>query len=134
MSDEPLAAAALDLLGAANHVTVHDGVVPAGASLPYVLVYAMVERPTGLPDHSLTGDSSRARVTWTCHCVGATAASARIMAGLVRGALLDVVPTVTGWTCGPIRQAEALPPDADETTGTLVMDAISVYQMIAVPA
>jgi hypothetical protein len=50
----------------------------------------------------------------------------------VRTALLDVRPTIAGLSCGLIRlEGDPLPPQRDETTGVLVMDAIETYRLRA---
>lgn len=130
--DEDHAQAALALLDADPALTVFDGKVPDGTIPPYVLVYTEVSRPSGDGGvaNTLTGTSATFLVRWTCHCVGETAAAARAVAMRVRVALLDQRPVINGRNCGPIRQDEVLAPNRDETTGRLVMDAISIYSLI----
>ncbi len=130
--DQALVNAGLDLLGADAGLTVHDGVLPDGAVPPYVLAYPMVDwLVPDTPDHSLAAQSAIALVCWYCHCVGANATAARAVAQRVRTQLLDVTPAVAGMRCWPIRQVEAVPPDRDESTGTVWMDAVVVYEMRA---
>jgi hypothetical protein len=130
--DQALVDAGLTLLRADTSLTVYDGAVPAGGVPPYVVVYATVSRPAHHPDNDLRGGSTRYLTTWYCHSVGGNAGAARAAAQRVRTALLDVKPTVVGLSCAPIREAqEPTPPDRDESTGTVVMDSISVYQMYA---
>jgi hypothetical protein len=57
--------------------------------------------------------------------------AARAVAQRARTALLDVQPTVAGLTCGRIRLEDTQPPQRDETTGALVMDAICTYRLRA---
>jgi hypothetical protein len=138
--DQALLAAGLDLLRADDDLTVFDGAVPTDPATgkkmppPYVLVYSTVGRPAAHPDTSLRNESSRFIPRWYCHCVGANANASRAVAQRVRTALLDVRPAVDGLSCNPIRQAEDNPPDRDETTGVLVMDAVQVYESYACPA
>jgi hypothetical protein len=126
--DQALIAAGLNLLRADASLTVLDGAVPVGQAPPYVLVYSTVGRPAYHQDSSLRNESSRFMPRWYCHCVGANAIASRAVAQRVRTALLDVTPVVAGLTVGPIRQFEDDPPTRDETTGTLVMDAVQVYE------
>lgn len=128
--DQALVQAGLDLLGADPQLTVYDGNA-SGATPPYVLVYAYVDRPMDRPDNPLDGRSATFLARWYCHCVGATASAARAVAQRVRTALLDVRPTVVGLQCGLIRQEDANPPTRDDSTGSPVFDAVLVYQVAA---
>ena len=113
-----------------------DGAVPNGTIAPYVLVYFTVVTPSGeTPADStpITMDSDRVVARAYCHCVGATATAARVIACRVRTRLLNVTPTITGRECWPIRQDDSQPPQRDETTGTLVMDQVDVYRLESVP-
>lgn len=133
------AQAVLDLLDADNTapaLVVHDGAVPSGATPPYVVVYFTIVTPTAgqAPDSAdINFDSRRLIVDAYCHSIGGTARAARIVAGRVRAALLNVRPTVTGRSAFPIRQQEGQPPQRDETTGVLVFDQIDVYRLQTVP-
>jgi hypothetical protein len=129
--DQALANAGLALLTADVNLRVHDGAVPDGAELPYVVVYTSIARPTDHPAKPLTGQSRGFVARWICHCVGENAIAARGVAQRVRTQLLDVLPAVAGLVCNPIRQVEVLPPDRDESTGRLLMDAVSVYESSA---
>jgi hypothetical protein len=128
------AAAILALLDADNTapaLVVLDGKVPTGTVAPYVLVYfAAYDSETSRP---LTLASQRAVVRAYCHSVGGNAKAARIVADRVRVALLDVVPTVAGRKCFPIRREDSQPPQRDESTGTTVMDQIDTYRLETVP-
>jgi hypothetical protein len=132
------AAAILALLDADNTapaLVVYDGKVPDGSpppsSNPYVLVYfAAYDSETNRP---LTLASQRAVVRAYCHSVGGNAKAARIVADRVRVALLDVVPTVAGRKCFPIRREDSQPPQRDESTGTTVMDQIDTYRAESIP-
>jgi hypothetical protein len=65
--------------------------------------------------------------------VAASGKAARIGAGRAQALLLDVRPTVAGRTCYPIRWEESVPPQRDESTGALVMDAVDTYVLASVP-
>jgi hypothetical protein len=134
--DQAIANIVLGLLGLDNGIpNVFDGFVPAGQGgnaipPPYVLVYTTVERPVGEPSNSADGRSRTFVARWYCHCVGANAIAARAMAQRVRTQLLDVRPTgapLASLNCGLIRHESSTPPRRDETTGSLVMDAIETY-------
>ncbi len=116
---------------------VFDGKVPdpTPPDPRYVLVYTVVEWPSGEGGiaNALDHLSVTCRTTYYCHCVGLTAASARAMAMLARSSLLDVEPVIAGRSCGLIEQTEFVPPQRDETTGRLVMDAVAVYQFTSAP-
>jgi hypothetical protein len=128
------AAAILALLGTnTNLAQIFDGKVPTGATPPYVLVYVALDRPDTALANPLTGTSAQSTLRIYAHCVGATAAAARVVQDQVEATLLDVRPTVSGRVCGRLRLDEALPPDKDESIGTLVMDAVSVYRLDSVP-
>lgn len=132
--DQALANAGLELLRAdvgPPPLVVLDGHVPDGTQPPYVLVYTTVEWPEGRPTDSLDGRSRSPVVRWYLHCVGATAASARAVGQRARTQLLNKRPTIPGLDLGLIRQEQAVPPNRDETTGVVVMDAISVYKLDA---
>lgn len=133
MSQDPHATALLGLLQAHPHLAgrVHDGAVPDNTTPPYVLVY-LNRLDNGAED--LTHGTARAVVRAYCHCVGSNADAARIVAGNVREALLDVVPTVAGRTCYPIRNEATNPPQRDESTGAVVLDQVAVYRLESVPA
>lgn len=134
--DQAVANAGLALLAAdigPPALRVYDGAVPAGTSAAagYVLVYTYIERPSEDPDNGLGGRSRVWVARWVCHCVGATAVAARGVAQRVRTALIDVQPTIAGLTTGLIRLEQAIPPERDETTGVLVMDAVETYRLRA---
>lgn len=135
--DQALANAGIALLQAdlgPPPLVVYDGVVPATASANggYVLVYTTISRPSDDPDNALVGRTGVWVVRWICHCVGGTASGARAVAQRVRTALLDVRPTVAGLSCGLIRmEGDSQPPQRDETTGVLVMDAVETYRLRA---
>jgi hypothetical protein len=130
--DLALTAVAIDLLTADTQLKVYDGIVPAAAARPYVLVYTSLSRSSEDPDNAGDGLTRVWMVRWICHCVGESASAARKVAERVRTALLDVQPTVPGLSCGLIRmEGDSLPPERDETTGVAVMDAVVTYRLRA---
>jgi hypothetical protein len=127
------AQAILDLLQASGPA-VYDGKVPSGAPVPYLLVYFDSADPGAADSRPLTGASQRHVTRAIVHGVGVTQASARAMADVARGRLLDVVPAVAGRVCLPIRREDGQPISRDETTGTAYFDAVSTYRLESVPA
>ncbi|MCX5066906.1 hypothetical protein OOJ91_13725 [Micromonospora lupini] len=127
--------AVLALLQAApGSLKVLDGAVPKDGVPPYVLVYFADVDPE-LPDsRALEGTSERFVLRVYAHCVGENSATTRALGERVRTALLDVVPTVTGRVCWPIRREDGQPPQRNESTGTLIMDRVDVYRLESVPA
>lgn len=133
--DEQHAQAGLALLEAGDPDRVHDGRVPDGAALPYHLVYTTVRWPAGEAGAANALDAQAVTVIaeWTVHSVAETAADARAMQMRARASLLNRRPAIAGRSCGLIRQDEVRAPVRDETTGRLVMDAVSIYSMISAP-
>ncbi|MCX4470451.1 hypothetical protein OOK41_09045 [Micromonospora sp. NBC_01655] len=127
--------AVLGLLQAApGSMKVLDGAAPSGTVPPYVLVYFADADPE-LPDSRPLDGVSQRHILWAyVHSVGGNAAAARALGERVRAALLDVVPSVTGRECFPIRREDGQPPQRDESTGVLVMDRVDVYRLESVPA
>jgi hypothetical protein len=138
VSDDPHAVAILGLLRAVPDLMVYppadgegDGqIVPTVGTPPYVVAYIQVSYALG-PTIDLL--SSRAVVRATCHSVGANDIAARVVAGRVRAALLDVVPTIPGRKPYPIRYDDGQPPRPDESTGPLVVDQVDVYRLESLP-
>lgn len=137
--DQNMHDAFLALLAADTSLTVFDGQVTnaeisaGGPVPPYAVVYFRVARPSDDLNNAVDGRSRVVRPTWTVHAVGGNAMASRAVAERVRTQLLDVRPTVAGFTgaVGPIRMAEPLPPRPDETTGQQVMDSITEYWLLA---
>lgn len=134
--DQSLTNVALTLLAAdvgPPPLVVFDGVVPADTPVNagYVLVYSYLSRPSDDLDNAIDGRTRVWDQRWVLHCVGGTASAARAVAQRARTALLDVRPTVSGLSCGLIRLEETQPPQRDETTGVLVMDAVQTYRLRA---
>ena len=135
--DQLLADAGLNLLRADTGppaLVVFDGAVtnPTPAP-PYVVVYTTIAHPDDQTSTGLNAIVKRAVVRWTCHCVGATGQASRAVAQRVRTALLNQRPTVTGMNVGLIKDDQDSPPDPvrDETTGSVVIDTVHVFSLIA---
>lgn len=128
--------AVLALLEADAGLAVYDGKV-TGTADHYVLVYLFRLRPDGLvaPDKiPLTAASVTVDMRLYCHCVGRTASAARAMQGRVEALLLDVVPTVTGRACSPIRLLDGQQASRDEQTLVSSFDQVDVYGFWSQPA
>lgn len=133
MSDDPHAVAFLSLLRATGMRVFPDadGNTPTATTpLPYVVAWISVRYDL---DGTLAAKSSRAVATATLHSVGGNDTAARITAGRVRAALLDVVPEMTGRRAWPIRNEESRPVAPDESTGRRVMDQIDLYRLESLP-
>lgn len=130
--DEQHAQVAIAILEADDAWPVHVGSVPDGSALPYALVYSIVGWPDGNPDESLDGLTRRCETRWYIHCVGGTDQSARAVSGRVRQLLLNVKPTITGRSCGFIKQDVEPTFQPNEATGLLIVDLTSVYLLVSV--
>lgn len=126
-----VAAAVLDLLRADPDLTVYDGSPPDNTTPPYVVAWLSIDSERTSRMCAGT-DLSALRVT--THSVATTGQGARIVASGVRAALLDITPTVAGWTCWPIRHEYGLPPQWDESTGSSWIAAIDGWTLTATPA
>lgn len=124
-------------------LTVYDGEVPdylpGGGGGPvdlYCLVYMNLTTPFGT---ALTNASDRGILSIITHSVSGNATtngsadSVRIVAQRVRAALLDIVPTVAGRSCFPIRQDPSGPVRRDEKAGPKVYDQIDLWRLETVP-
>lgn len=129
--DQALVNAGLDRLNADAGLAVYDGRVPDEAVPPYALVYSSVEWPADLPDHALTNASTQARVRWIVHCVGSDGIGSRAVAQRVRTQWLNFRPVVSGLSCGLVKNVESNPPTRDESTGRLVIDLVTTYELTA---
>ena len=138
MSDDPHAVAILTALRDAPGLTVYPPpnlapgaeMVPTGAAPPYLVAWIQVSYALG-PTLDMT--SSRAVVIATLHSVGATDTAARVVAGKGRAALLDVVLSIPGRRCWPVRYEDGQSPRPDESTGRLVVDQVDVYRLESLP-
>lgn len=136
MSADPHIAAFLALLEAHPYLGTGANSVPVVMEVPdprpleYVVVYPQVSY-RALDE--LPVRSRRAVVRFVTHSVGQTGMAAQIIAGNVREAVLDMRPAIARRTCYPIRDEQSLPPERDESTGVLVMDAMTVWRLESVP-
>lgn len=97
-----------------SEITLYEGQVPDEPAFPYVVL----RMATG--DESVThlcGTTDDADVWFYFTCVGLTDAAARVVARETRARVLDVRPSITGRSCGPIRKGSSLTiqPDQDVT-------------------
>lgn len=106
-------------------------VVPANTAPPYVAVHLGFTHATGPSGTDFPSTRLVARAY--CHCVGGNDIAARAVAQKVISALLDVVPTIPGRTCFPIRFESDAPPRSDESTGRLVVDLAFVFRLETLP-
>lgn len=127
-----------DLLTAALGSTpLYDGKLPASVStlsLPWVLSYSSVEWEFDDPDVSINHESSTCVTTWMLNVGAANNLAAMAVLGVIRGALLDVVPVVAGRVCFPIRMVSTQPPRNSEAIGTAVLDPVAIYELKTRPA
>ena len=133
LSDRALIDAGLALLRADTALVVWpdpEGVVPATPEPPYVMVLAYVERPRD-DRAALDGRSTAATARWYIHAAGGTEPAAIAVAARARAVLLDVRPSVAGWSTGQIWQEAAQPVTRDESTGVPVHDLVTVYRLDA---
>lgn len=123
--------AALNLLRADATLRLYpdgEGFVPTLPVLPYIRVHHYISRQPDAPGNSLAGLSHSWTVWLYFHCAGETDQSAAAMQMRVRAGLLDVVPTVAGRVCGPLREDQCLPVQKDSTSGRDVYDAVCIYR------
>lgn len=126
-----------DLLAALSPaIPVYDGELPDNVTTvvrPYVLLYSAVTWEFDNRNVSILQESSSCVTTWFAHCVGENDTACLAVAGRVRAAWLDVIPTVAGRVCGPIRMVSLTPPNQDNNLGTAVLDAIAIYEFESRP-
>lgn len=119
-----------NLLTAAG-LTVHVGGAPDDPTFPYVAVYHDAGRAlqTGL-DRGV----DRYVHTFQTSCVGTTHEQTEWAAEKVRGALAGAVPTVSGWSCGPVENIMAGITGVDYDAPTDVRTKYDQWRYHAVPA
>lgn len=124
------AAAVLALLDPDPIWNPYDGALPSPTpNLPYWVVYFS----SGYPDLTFTGVTKTFQLRITLHNVGGNGQADRIGSDRAAALLLNVRPVVAGRTCKPIRWEESQPPQRDESTGRVVMDAIDTYLLESIP-
>ncbi|MEV6344130.1 hypothetical protein [Actinoplanes sp. NPDC051851] len=99
--------------------------------LPYLVVYISVTTPEAT---SLEETADRVQADAIVHAVGLTTDSCRVVTGLVWSALLGLRPQITARDCGPIRLIDDRPADADQSTGRAVLDEVTVWRFVSLPA
>lgn len=128
--------AGLDLLDATG-LTVYRGKLPPNIttlSPPWALVYTAVDFPGDDADNGLDQASLTCVTTWYVYGSGTTDSACLAVTGRVRGALVDVVPTITGRVCDRIEQTASEPARPHELTGNSVLTALSIYELRTRPA
>lgn len=136
MADD--AAAILALLTAQPQLAgrVYDGKVPVTAAgqppgRPYVVLYASAPHATV---YNLTGVSGMTDAIHQTTVVGDEADSVRLIQAVVKSALLDVAPAITGRIAFPIRHDYSNPVRRDDDTQPPVMYATDGWQLYSVPS
>lgn len=125
-------AAVFGLLDAVSGLDVYDAKVPLGADTPYVVLYA--DQGAATSERFNFASDRRSFVVQTT-AVGGDPAEARWAAEKAQGALLDVVPTVSGRTCWPIYSEMSRPverdPDVDPSAPLFY--AVDVWRLTSIP-
>ena len=116
------------LQGDAN-LTVFDGAPPDLTPPPYVVVWISLDDEDSV---SLADEQGKANIRATVHSVGATGNAARIVSDRVRARLHSVRFSIPGRNAWKIRHDYGIPPQPDESTGRLVVDAVDVYTFASV--
>lgn len=106
-------------------------VVPAGTRPPYLAFAFAAGRLAG---PNLAGLSTRFLMRIYVQCVGTSDAGARVMSDRLSDLLLDVVPTVAGRSCYPIRWESQQPPRQDESASELIVTLTEVYRLESLSA
>lgn len=131
--DTAVIQAGLDLLRADPLLQLQDGVVEPGVLRPYVVAYAYRRVPRDETSNALDGLSRTVIVRWILHGVGETRESATAMQQRARRQMLDrllVLPAYPGLGLTLIEEERADEPNSpNESTGTPVFDALSVYKV-----
>jgi hypothetical protein len=119
----------LALLRADTNLTVYDGAPPASPAYPIVIVYG--NNGTRTPS-DVAGRSRQVDVRVQCTVHAVSTESARIVADRVVAALVDRVPTATGFACGPVRQESSPPSYADDSIAQPVVIQPLLFTVSAV--
>ena len=112
-------------------LTAHDGEVPAGASLPYVVLYADQGQASSTR-FDAASDRRAFRVQTTS--VGGTVEQARWAAEKVQAALLDARLTIPGRATWPLRQETSRPIARDDDVTPPLFYAVDVWRLDSLPA
>lgn len=104
--------------------------VPDGTAPPYRVCWVHMRRQSG---DNMAATSARMVCEAIVHNVGADDIAARAVAANTAALLIDVVATIAGRRCWPIRQVDSSPPGADNSTGVQVVTQIDVYRLESLP-
>lgn len=97
-------------------VRVYDGQVPDDGTEgepPERYVVVWMTQPLRTSE-SASGQSTEREATWQTTCVAPDRGMAGWLSDRVTDGLVDAVPEVEGWVCGPIRHTLTFIPDAEE--------------------
>lgn len=109
-----------------------DGVNAAPPpSTPYVVLRT---DSAPLTSDRLTQWSNRLDMRLYVTCVGATMREAQWAQEKTRALLVDVVPTVTGRTCGPLTMADSSPVTTDHDVTPPLLVVVDVYRLLSLAA
>lgn len=129
--------AGLNLLRSAGLTVLPDanGFLEPKPDPPYVLVYTSVGWPKTGEANAFDGLSVTCMTRWIVHCIADTENAALAVAGLVREAMLDQVPTIPGRNCDQIDfEGDAGDPANRSELGSQPRyDLTVVYSMMSVP-
>lgn len=112
-------------------LSAHVSRAPSGTPTPYVVLHPDQGNASAT---SYGGDSDWRPWRYVTVCVGTTTEQAQLWAEKVEARLLDVVPVVTGRTCGPIRKESTVPVDRDEDKQPPIFLARDVWAFSSLPA
>ena len=112
-----------------------DGFLEPKPQPPYVLVYTSVAWPRAGDANALDGLSVTCTVRWICHIITASERAAHEYAGMVREAMLDQRPTITGRNCDLIdfESDAGDPANRSELGAEPRYDLTVVYSMMSAP-
>lgn len=113
---------------------VHRGTPPTGAAPPYAVVWINDVDPEDGPSRTINGDVGSYRAWATVISVGETQDSAVTVAGIMRGRLLGVIPTIAGRQCLPIRRVDGRDVQPDRSTSITRYERADVYRLDSEPA
>lgn len=122
----------LTVFPAADGATGSTGrLVPNGTEPPYVAVH--IHGGPRATD-SLQATSTEMELYFYLHAAGATQLAAQVIADLALSRVLDVVPTIAGRTCWPIRYEADRPERYDDTATPAVWTYVTLLKLRSVAA
>ena len=83
---------------------------------------------------SYDGESGWRTFRIVTHCFGTTAEQAQAVYDAVEANVLDATPTVSGWSCTPVRKESSLPIEPDDDKQPTVFLARDAWVYSSVPA